>query len=327
MVLQKHSFLKFILLQLIYNVKFCCTASDSVIHICTFFFIFLYIMAYPRILNTVSCTIQLILHSQSFSPSPTLLGNHRSVLQKPLMFPLQDKKLEFCPKMQSWCSIREGMFKHWICKYTNTSWPKCRGESKGKTPYEAWEFSATGFSTAVTQKQTKKKATLECKSNLLTLLCKKISKFPRTEEASLWPRSPEKGFFPPLPSSMAHRHLLCVGLVAGWKTPGSLSVNKTHVDGLPWHQKPMGFCMNSFSPRRCFDLKMLKQLKRKREKGFKIGIAETLQHLHSHHSSSCRKPREQEMWETASCPDRESGTSSDLLGGPWNRYAGRTETE
>ena len=69
-------------------------------HICTSLFIFLYIMAYPRILNTASCTIQLILHSQSFSPSPTLLGN-RPVLQKPLMFPLQDKTLEFCPKMQS----------------------------------------------------------------------------------------------------------------------------------------------------------------------------------------------------------------------------------
>ena len=178
MVLQKHSFLKFILLQLIYNVKFCCTASDSVIHICTFFFIFLYIMAYPRILNTVSCTIQLILHSQSFSPSPTLLGNHRSVLQKPLMFPLQDKKLEFCPKMQSWCSIREGMFKHWICKYTNTSWPKCRGESKGKTPYEAWEFSATGFSTAVTQKQTKKKQLWNAKAIFSHYFAKRFQSFP-----------------------------------------------------------------------------------------------------------------------------------------------------
>lgn len=157
------------------------------------------------------------------------------------------------------------------------------GKSKGKTPYEAWEFSATGFSTAVTQKtNNKKKATLECKSNLLTLLCKKISKFPRTKEASLLPRSPEKGFFPPLPSSAAHKHLLCVGLVAGWKTPGSLSVNKTHVDRLPWHQKPMGFCMNSFSPRRRFDLKMLKQLKREREQGFKTGIAENLQYLYSH---------------------------------------------
>ena len=65
------------------------------------------------------------------------------------------------------------------------------------------------------KKQTNKKATLECKSNLLTLLCKKISKFPRTEEASLQPSLPEKGFFPPLPSSVAHKHLLCVSLVAG----------------------------------------------------------------------------------------------------------------
>ena len=194
------------------------------------------------------------------------------------------------------------------------------GRSKGKTPYGAWECSATGFSTAVTQKANEtKKATLECQSNLLTLLCKKISKFPRTKGASLLPRWPEKGFFLPLPSSMAHRHLRCVGLVAGWKTPGSFSVNKTHVDGLPWHQQPMGFCVNSFSPRRRFDLKMLKQLKREREKGFKTEIAENLQYLHSHHSSSCRKPREQEMWGTASCPVWESGSSSELLWGPWNK--------
>lgn len=114
-----------------YCINLCCTVrclSYTYIHICTSLFIFLYIMAYPRILNTASCTIQLILHSQPFSPSPTLLGNHRSVLQKPLMFPLQDKKLELCPKMQSWCSIRDGTSKHWLCKYTNTSWPKCRAD-------------------------------------------------------------------------------------------------------------------------------------------------------------------------------------------------------
>lgn len=73
--------------------------------------------------------------------------------------------------------------------------------------------------------------------------------------------------FPPPPSSVTLEHWVCVRWLAGFKNPGSLSVNKTHVDGPPWSQQPMGFCRNSFSPRGCFDLKMLKQLRRERKRG------------------------------------------------------------
>lgn len=81
---------------------------------------------------------------------------------------------------------------------------------------------------------------------------------------------------------------MCVRQLAGFKNPGSLSVNKTHMDGPPWHQQPMGFCRNSFSPRGCFDLKMLKQLKRERERGdSKWSQQRTHSALNESPSSSC----------------------------------------
>ena len=88
----------FIEVELVYNVVLISGVqqSDSVIHICTFFFIFFSVMVHHRILNIVPCAISrtllfihslcnslhlLIPNSQSTPlPPPLPLGNHKSVL-------------------------------------------------------------------------------------------------------------------------------------------------------------------------------------------------------------------------------------------------------
>lgn len=62
---------------------------------------------------------------------------------------------------------------------------------------------------------------------------------------------------------LARCHQVCISPLTG-ENFRLLPADETHMDGLPWHQKPLGFCMNGFSLRRCFDLKMLKQRRRER---------------------------------------------------------------
>lgn len=77
-------------------------------------------------------------------------------------------------------------------------------------------------------------------------------------------------------------HILGVGLAGSAPSaqatdPRSFPVDKTHVDGLPWCQQPVRLGVNSCGARRCFDLKVLKQLSTERggerEKDSVLGTA------------------------------------------------------